>query len=449
MTTKNNEPASLTNLAISIFQRDIFILLLAILTGIIIARSLGPEILGVWILLSLVSNYAETFGRLKTDMAAIYIIGSGRAKPSHVFFATNFFALASSLTIVSLLFWQLDTAHDFFFSDLKDSYYTQLSCLILLIPFEFILINNLFFLLAIENVIHYNRIKVLRQIVHFVAVLFFLALGLELWSLVIARLLEVLLALIYSFFCLEIKGFLREKFWNHRINKEVLSYGLNFYSIGIIDHIQELSVKTISAVFLNISHVAFYGQGEGAGKILGKIPEALTTILYPKISRIEKPSEAIDLSCKAFRITLLILIIVGTILAVVAKPLVILLYGIAFELSAIVLSIVIPGIVVGSSCLTLKTFFEGSGQADLIPKVQTIPVILQVLTAYFLISSHGLFGAAVSFSLGFSLYGIAVLVKFVRVNEVSISNLIPRREDLRLLYTLTVERFLGRKFNNH
>ena len=177
-----------------------------------------------------------------------------------------------------------------------------------------------------------------------------------------------------------------QSIFKNKVNKDILSYALNFYSIGIIAHIQELSIKTISAFFLSISQVAFYSQGEGAGKLLNKIPEALTTILYPRISRLEKASEAIDLSCRAFRVTLLILIFIGIVLSFIAKPLVVLLYGIEFELSALVLVIAIPGIVIGSSSLTLKTFFEGSGQVSIIPKVQTIPVILQVGLAYFLIS---------------------------------------------------------------
>lgn len=80
MQKEKNEFRSLSSLAISIFQSDIFILFLALLTGIIVARTLGPELLGVWVLLSLISLYSEAFGRLKTDIASIYIIGSGKAK---------------------------------------------------------------------------------------------------------------------------------------------------------------------------------------------------------------------------------------------------------------------------------------------------------------------------------------------------------------------------------
>lgn len=444
MLEEKNELRSLSSLAISIFQRDIFIYGLAILTGIIVARALGPEMLGIWVLISLVSLYAEAFGRLKTDIASVYIIGTEQAQPYQVFFSTSFFALLTGLVIVILLFWQLETLHDLFFTGSSASYYEEFTYLIILIPFEFILINNLYFLLAVENVDSYNKIKVLRQLTHFAAVILFLTIGFEIWSLIIARLLNVFIALVYSFFSLNKKELSESKLWNSRVNKDVFNYAINFYSIGIIAHLQELSIRTISAFFLNTSQVAFYAQGESASKALNKIPEALTTILYPRISRIEDVSQAIDLSCRAFRITLLILGLIGITLSLIAKPLITFLYGIEFELSALVLLIAIPGIVIGSSSLTLKTFFEGSGQADVIPKIQTIPVLFQIGLAYFLINHYGLVGAAISFSMGSSLYGLVVLFIFLKANKLSFYRMIPGIDDLRLLYKLLADKFFTR-----
>ncbi|MDA9123945.1 hypothetical protein N9J45_00940 [Gammaproteobacteria bacterium] len=445
MQKEKNQSKSAASLAISILQSDVFIISLSVLTGVIIARTLGPEMLGFWVLLSLILAYAETFGRLKTDIASVYIIGSGAAKPYEVFFSTHFFALVTSLVSVLLLFWQLDFLHDFFFSDSKIAYHLELTFLVLLIPFEFTLINNIYFLLALENTIAYNRIRVLRQVIYLIAVVLFLNLGFELMSLVIARIVEVFIALIYSFFSCDRKELLQGKYWNTKVNKLILSYAVNFYAIGLVAHIQELSVRTISAFFLNTSQVAFYSQGEGAGKIVTKLPEALTTILYPRISRLGNASEAIDLSCLAFRLVLIGLIFTGIVLSFIAKPLIVLLYGIEFEQAATVLVIAIPGIVIGSSCLTLKTFFEGSGLANFIPKVQVIPVILQVGLAYFLISLYGLIGAAISFSVGFALYGFVVLITFLKVNKVSFSRAIPGMEDFKLLYNLLMERFLSKK----
>ena len=39
---------------------------------------MGPTMIGVWILLTLLPSYAEGFGRLKADIAAVYYLGKGR-----------------------------------------------------------------------------------------------------------------------------------------------------------------------------------------------------------------------------------------------------------------------------------------------------------------------------------------------------------------------------------
>ena len=99
-----------------------------------------------------------------------------------------------------------------------------------------------------------------------------------------------------------------------------------------------------------------------------------------------------------FRVTFSILSIIGVILFLIADYLIIFLYGIDFASTADVLEIALPGVVIGSSCLALQTFFEGKGLANIIPKLQIIPVILQVGFAYIFISLWGLNGAAMAFS---------------------------------------------------
>ena len=103
MKTRSFDPISLLSSAYSIMQRDIFIYALKILTGVIVARTLGPEILGIWVLLTLVSSYAEGFGRLKTDISSVYILGSEKAKPEEVLFSITLFAVITSFTIVSIM----------------------------------------------------------------------------------------------------------------------------------------------------------------------------------------------------------------------------------------------------------------------------------------------------------------------------------------------------------
>ena len=59
----------------SVFKRDILLLVLNVLTSVVIARKLGPDLLGLWVIVSLIPSYAEAFGRTKFDLAAVYFLG--------------------------------------------------------------------------------------------------------------------------------------------------------------------------------------------------------------------------------------------------------------------------------------------------------------------------------------------------------------------------------------
>jgi len=79
--------------SLSLFSRDIFVYSTKTITGAIIARTLGPEGFGIWIILQMLPSYAEAFGRLKFDIAAVYFLGkkSGYGRNSISFeYAGNF-----------------------------------------------------------------------------------------------------------------------------------------------------------------------------------------------------------------------------------------------------------------------------------------------------------------------------------------------------------------------
>jgi len=66
---------SITSKVFSIFQRDALIFIANLLTGVVIARTLGPDILGAWVILMIIITYAEVLGRPKSDLASVYYIG--------------------------------------------------------------------------------------------------------------------------------------------------------------------------------------------------------------------------------------------------------------------------------------------------------------------------------------------------------------------------------------
>ena len=67
---------TITDKLFSIFTRDVVLFVTTLLTGVVIARYLGPEKLRIWTLLLLIPGYAEAFGRLQLDVSSVYTIGN-------------------------------------------------------------------------------------------------------------------------------------------------------------------------------------------------------------------------------------------------------------------------------------------------------------------------------------------------------------------------------------
>ena len=437
---------SIFKLAFSILQRDVFIFVLSILTGALVARKLGPDLLGVWVLLSLVPSYAEAFGRLKNDVASVYILGSKQEKPQEILFFNNFVALITSLSISLALLWQLDFIDQMLFNQ-STSHKHELFLLICFIPFEFLLLNYSYYFIAQENVSTYNKLNLYRALLNAILIYLFLFFyDFNILGVVLSKIIPSFIILLFAWISVDRRDWKAFSFkFNKSLAKKVLGYSKNFYFTGVITHIFELTTKTLGALFLKNSDIAFYSQGESSSKLLNKIPEALAVILYPRISSLGK-EDSKEISIKSFKVTLIILTLLGFLLSLVAKKLIVFLYGSAFETSADVLLIAIPGVVIGASCLTLKPFFEGMGRANLIPAIQIPPLILQLIFGYFLIDSFGLIGAALTFSLGFLTLGISFLITFIYLNSVPISDMLPRLVDLKFIY-LTIIDIVRKKLN--
>ena len=437
---------SIFKLAFSILQRDVFIFVLSILTGALVARKLGPDLLGVWVLLSLVPSYAEAFGRLKNDVASVYILGSKQEKPQEILFFNNFVALITSLSISLALLWQLDFIDQMLFNQ-STSHKYELFLLICFIPFEFLLLNYSYYFIAQENVSTYNKLNLYRALLNAILIYLFLFFyDFNILGVVLSKIIPSFIILLFAWISVDRRDWKAFSFkFNKSLAKKVLGYSKNFYFTGVITHIFELTTKTLGALFLKNSDIAFYSQGESSSKLLNKIPEALAVILYPRISSLGK-EDSKEISIKSFKVTLIILTLLGFLLSLVAKKLIVFLYGSAFETSADVLLIAIPGVVIGASCLTLKPFFEGMGRANLIPAIQIPPLILQLIFGYFLIDSFGLIGAALTFSLGFLTLGISFLITFIYLNSVPISDMLPRLVDLKFIY-LTIIDIVRKKLN--
>jgi O-antigen/teichoic acid export membrane protein len=134
----------LASKSLSVLIRDVFLLFSTLLTSVVIARTLGPEIMGVWIIINIIPSYAEMFGRTKVELAAIYFLGKKFHSVGDVLATLNLIAgIVSSLIVVMLL-----GAYDFLsvtlLKDDADKYSLSLVAVLVLIPLKFFYLNYMY-----------------------------------------------------------------------------------------------------------------------------------------------------------------------------------------------------------------------------------------------------------------------------------------------------------------
>ena len=219
---------SLANKTFSIFKRDLVLLFTNLLTGIVVARALGPASLGIWTVLALVLAYSEAFGRTKADLAAVYFLGKKMHHHGDLLFNLNVIAWCSSGLIIALALWQFDLIYEWLFKNAVGNYRLELQALLLQIPMQFLLLNYTYFHIAEENVIIYNRIILIKACVNSVcSLLLLVCTSLGLWSVIFATLFGTGSALLYGWSAVDRNSCVRGRL-NLPMCLAMLRYGASF-----------------------------------------------------------------------------------------------------------------------------------------------------------------------------------------------------------------------------
>src|SRR5256885_17134810 len=90
---------SVSRHSFAVFRRDVFLFATNLITGVVVARTLGPAAMGTWVILQLVPSYAEVFFRTKFDIAAVYFLGRGKYRLHEVVWTLNLLAFGSGSLI--------------------------------------------------------------------------------------------------------------------------------------------------------------------------------------------------------------------------------------------------------------------------------------------------------------------------------------------------------------
>jgi O-antigen/teichoic acid export membrane protein len=313
------------------------------------------------------------------------------------------------------------------------------------IPLQFLYLNYAYLHIAAEEIAIYNRMVLIRALTNSViaiGMLMFTDSGL--WAVLLASVGSFVAGLLYGWAALDRRHFSKPKI-DAPLMLALARYGWHLYAAGLLAQLSVYGVRTIIVFFLAPVQVAYYGLAQGAGLLMDRLPQALGTVMFPRISRSGR-AESAKLAANAFRIATIFLAAGGIALAVLADALITLLYGEAYSPVARALRIMLPGIVIAGAASTLVNYFQGCGRADLVPKIQLAPLLVQLIAALVLTHRWGLDGAALALSLGLSSTGSLQILVFLRITDTRARDLMPRGIDVRQIRDLLGRSVVMRSF---
>lgn len=391
--------------------------------------------MGIWVVIQMIPSYAEAFGRLKFDIAAVYFLGKRKYEIKEVLFTLNALALITSMIIIALVIFRVDWINIILFKNVQEDVSLYIYLIICTIPLQFFYMNYAYLFLHKEDIINYNRMIVIKALVGSIgAIILLLVFDMGLLAVIVASIVSGICSLAYGMAILNVG-----KTLNYNINilliKDLLSYGFKLYIYGILGHLNSCLTQFVTVLYLSSPLVAFFSMAQGKGQLLDKIPNAINSILFPRISNMESNKDSGVLATKAFRVIFIALFMSGIIGVVLIYPAVNMLYGSAYIPLVKPFIIILPGIVLTGASSVLTQFFIGIGRADLNVKISIVPLCCQFLFAFILIPTFGLSGAALSLLLTMSISSVTIIAVFLKISRVKIiENLLPGKSDIAIIY---------------
>lgn len=398
--------------------RQILSLIIGLFAITIIARILGPEKQGQYTLAILLPTILYTFFNSGLSISTVYFIGQNKYSDADVFHSNFFISVLLSLLSIAVGFFVIHFFSDYFFANIS---LKLLLFTLMIIPLIFIQKILQSFLHSKEDFSKLNFVVILNQ------------LGLLFFSLVFIWLLDMsVLGAVLSFACTQLlmavvsyqiikKQYKLVFSFNLSTSymKESLIFGLKGHVSNILTFLSYRVDVFLIAYFIDDVSVGIYSVAVLLVERVWLIPQAVSSVLFARISNMKTDLEKTHFTAFASRNTLFLTSISGIALAVFSPWFIRLLFGADFNQSVTPFIYMIPGVILFSLSKILANDFVGRGFPQVNSYVALVVALLNIVLNIILIPDFGLKGAAVATSICYGIDAIIKVIYFSQHNKIS------------------------------
>ena len=388
-----------------IFSTQIISYVFQILSGIVIARTLGPEGKGqVAVVFSFVGAFVG-FSQFGIPLSNVYYLNKGTNK-NVLYSNTLLFSICVSLILIVAALVSLPYA--------RETYFKGISPIYIYVSLSILLISNLrphllAFLRGLEEYGSFNGSSLVLNIGRFVLLLIFLSffsldVDLAILSFVIAGTLSVA----YTFIAAGKHLKISRRFLDIKQFKKNLNFGLREYLGGVINKVNLNIDLLILAIFFPSGVIGVYSVAQALVNLLNFIPDSLGVVLVPLMVKLDDSNKSRVLK-NSVSFNVLIYLICWVVFFFFGRLLIRFLYGESFVEAYQYVNILFIGALFLGLTKMFNKYFTSKGKPEIKSITRVIILPVKVLLMYFLIKYHGLVGAAWSWALtSFFLFVVTV-----------------------------------------
>jgi O-antigen/teichoic acid export membrane protein len=404
--------------------------------SIITARYLGPYGRGVVSLLILIPVFVVTFGRLGIGHSINYY--ASKVPRDQLISTSLVLSIIIGLAFLIIAVPVIYLLRNVFFKGITTS---QILFACSLIPFAFLLEYLLCIFQGFYKIKRRNMLIATGPFINLaLLVLLVMVLKLSLWGAIIAfvapNIIVVFISLLLILKELEVKKISP----NFGLMKKLLEYGVQSH-IGLI--FKELNYRgdmLLVSYFLNPSAVGYYAIAVNIAEMLWKLPDAVGTVLLPKIAQMDK-EEAKSFTPLVFRTILIPMVVSCLGILLFGKYVILIAFGKEFLPSVPVLLLLLPGILAMAFWKIIANSLIGLGHAIKYSITSGVALVTMILFDIILIPRVGLKGAAIASSISYFIATAFIIFLYIRLTGNSYKTLlVPQKSDFLIYKKLLLAR---------
>ncbi|OPX84852.1 MAG: colanic acid exporter [Pelotomaculum sp. PtaB.Bin104] len=394
------------------FATKILIIVIGLVTTVIVARVLGPEGRGLYSVATAIGAVGVQFGNLGLQTSNTYYVAKNRELLPELVGNTLIISFILG-GLVSLLVW-------IFFEVNPNLSPLQGRILVLAlawIPFglAYMLLQNL--LIGIQEVRSYNLIELISKIlsVCFMVLSIFLK-YVSVEIIFSAGLIALIISSIWVLWRLQ-KYLDCFPFSSLSLFKDNIKFGIKAYLAALFAFLLLRLDLIMVKYMLGAEQAGYYSIATTMADMVFMLPVVVGTILFPKLSAMPANKEKWEYTKRVTRLAGPMIVFLTFIAALLAKPIVRLLFGEAFLPSVPAFIWLLPGITFLGIQVIIVQFLNSIGFPKVTVVIWGIATLLNVFLNLWAIPIYGICGASLVSS--FSYFAVFIFIMLIVKNSVT------------------------------